>query len=201
MYLHILRPVVKPYTATLDTMLEFITQVGDLIFLLCAVPIHMVASAYSAVRRRLSWRTSAATEETKAPEVPVEEKQQGVSEHGETRTRKRALHNAHLKAAAEPPSPEVSIYATPRAAPELWQPPPAAFEDSPPRSHVGLPTPPAEDRQSKPKYVDEWRQYEAFPSAWPASPQSNISGLPSESLPSFDEMLANAAKAPQSTLR
>ncbi|EKM59484.1 uncharacterized protein PHACADRAFT_63289, partial [Phanerochaete carnosa HHB-10118-sp] len=37
-YLHILRPMVKPYTATLDLVVEAVTQLGDLVFLFCAVP-------------------------------------------------------------------------------------------------------------------------------------------------------------------
>lgn len=203
-YLHILRPLVKPYAATLDSVLEFITQVGDLLFLLCAVPFHLISSMFDTVWNRWILRKRAAPQEPAEPASPVEEEekqQKGPTEHGETRTRRRALHNAHIKAAAEPPSPEVSIYATPKAAPEISQPSASAYQDSPPRPTVGLPTPPAEDRVKKPKYVDEWRQYEAFPSAWPASPPSNVSGLPSDSIPSLDDVLAGAAKESQQGFR
>ncbi|KIP07734.1 hypothetical protein PHLGIDRAFT_46435, partial [Phlebiopsis gigantea 11061_1 CR5-6] len=38
-YLHVLRPLVKPYTETLDALLEFVQQSGDLLFMLCAIPL------------------------------------------------------------------------------------------------------------------------------------------------------------------
>ena len=208
--MHILRPLVKPYTTTLDSVLEAITQVGDIVLLLCAIPFHMtfrmIFPIYDVVWNRwiLRKKPSASEEPQKETASPVEEKQEGPSEYGETRTRKRALHNAHIKAFEDEPSPEVSIYATPGAAPEVWHPPPSAYEDSPPNVPAGLPTPPAEDQIDRNQYVDEWRQYEAFPSAWPASPPSTIPGLPSEfpeRLPSLGGVLANVAKESQQGFR
>lgn len=161
-----LRPLVKPYTGTLDSILEVVQQFGDLALLLCAVPLHLVSSVYR--RWILREKPTVAAEQ---PESPGDEQETGVSEFGQTRARKNALHNAHLKAAAAQPS-------TPN--PELWRPPPSAYDDSPPSRPVGLPTPPAEDHlfYTPPQHVDEWRQYEAFPSAYPATPPSRTSGLP-----------------------
>ena len=160
-----LRPLVKPYTETLDSILESFQQFGDLALLLCAVPLHLVSSVY---RRWILRERPVTAEET---ETPSDEQEASVSEFGQTRARKNILRNAHLKTATAYPS-------TPSH--DVWHPPASAYEGSPPGRPVGLPTPPAEDQlfYTPSQNVDEWRQYEAFPSAYPATPPSRTSGLP-----------------------
>jgi hypothetical protein len=43
-YLHVLRPLIKPYTATLDSLLDLTVMFGDFLFLLFGIPIRLVIS-------------------------------------------------------------------------------------------------------------------------------------------------------------
>ena len=173
-YLHVLRPLVKPYTEALDALLELVQQSGDILFLLCAIPLHLVTSVYSTVYNTVYRRwilREKPTVSAEEPETPTDEQETGVSEFGQTRARRNVLHNAHIRATAAQPS-------TPT--PQVWHPPPSAYDDSPSSHPAGLPTPPAEDQHfyARTQHVDEWRQYEAFPSAYPTTPPSRTSGLP-----------------------
>ncbi|KJA29593.1 hypothetical protein HYPSUDRAFT_104460, partial [Hypholoma sublateritium FD-334 SS-4] len=40
-YLHLIRPLVKPYTGTLDGILDLMLMVGDFIFALSMYPVHL----------------------------------------------------------------------------------------------------------------------------------------------------------------
>jgi len=62
---------------------------------------------------------------------------------------------------------------------EIWYPPSTSYETPTPNTLSGLPTPPADNPppfDSSPSYeveadsADDWRQYPAFPSAYPATP-------------------------------
>lgn len=188
-YLHVLRPMIKPYTETLDALLEFIQQLGDLIAVLCAIPISIVSPIY----HRFFSRKEPAPPEIEDPVIPPKPEDFGRSEFGETRSRKRALHNAHAKATAASSGSQVHTKESTKATHEIWHPPPPAYDESPRRVSAGLPTPPSEDQMGAPKhpYVDEWRQYEAFPAAYPATPLHTTSGLPSTLPPDYAARLAS----------
>ena len=182
-YLHIIRPMVKPYAVTLDAVLEFIQQVGDLVLLLCAIPFHLLSSFYYRwiSRKAKSDTPEESIKDKEEPEKPSEKQEATETEFGKTRSRKRALHDAHAKSASQTSTIKAPV---PRkVAPEIWRPPPPAYDESPPAVPVGLPTPPtdADLLSARNQYVDEWRQYEAFPSAYPATPAHSVSGLPQSS--------------------
>ena len=40
-YLHLIRPIIKPYTGTLDAMLQLLLLVGDFVFALSTYPLHL----------------------------------------------------------------------------------------------------------------------------------------------------------------
>lgn len=66
-FLHILRPLLKPYTPTLDVVLDFACMIGDIIFTLSMLPIRVV----------LSWWEKSifnrdATSESETESMPVE---------------------------------------------------------------------------------------------------------------------------------
>ena len=44
MYLHVLRPCIKPYVATLDLSLDIVQNVGELLFLILALPYYAVTN-------------------------------------------------------------------------------------------------------------------------------------------------------------
>ena len=44
-YLHIIHPILKPFTSTLDTLLELLLMIGDSIFALFAFPIKRLRLA------------------------------------------------------------------------------------------------------------------------------------------------------------
>ncbi|KAH7916796.1 hypothetical protein BJ138DRAFT_975959, partial [Hygrophoropsis aurantiaca] len=44
LFLHVIRPLVKPYTATLDSLLELVGMIGDFLFALLQVPIEFALS-------------------------------------------------------------------------------------------------------------------------------------------------------------
>ena len=58
-YLHIMRPMIKPYSAPLDSLLEITDTFGDLVVLILAIPYHMVMWVYYRLARK------------KAPKVEV----------------------------------------------------------------------------------------------------------------------------------
>ncbi|KAI0053659.1 hypothetical protein FA95DRAFT_1478992, partial [Auriscalpium vulgare] len=43
-YLHVIRPLIKPYVSTLDSILDFIHNIGDFILLVLSLPVHAVLS-------------------------------------------------------------------------------------------------------------------------------------------------------------
>lgn len=171
----------RPYTDTLDTLLDVIQHVGDLVLLLCAIPLHFISSIYHRwISRKAKPVNAEEPEKEKETESIADKWQPTHSEYGQTRSRKRALHDAHSKATTAQPSTQIKAPVPRKAVPEIWHPPPPAYDDSPYGAPVGLPTPPSEAELLPPlnQNIDEWRQYEAFPSAYPATPHHSISGLP-----------------------
>ncbi|KAL5527737.1 hypothetical protein ACEPAG_6538 [Sanghuangporus baumii] len=57
-YLHVMRPLVKPYVATLDYALELVHMLGDFITLLISIPLGFIINW---------WRPSASAPETSSP--------------------------------------------------------------------------------------------------------------------------------------
>ncbi|OSX60198.1 hypothetical protein POSPLADRAFT_1047663 [Postia placenta MAD-698-R-SB12] len=45
-FLHVVRPFIKPYAATLDASLEFASTFGDLFILFTMIPVHFVLNHY-----------------------------------------------------------------------------------------------------------------------------------------------------------
>ncbi|KZT66042.1 hypothetical protein DAEQUDRAFT_641687, partial [Daedalea quercina L-15889] len=45
-FLHVLRPAIKPYTSTLDMFLEAGAMIGDFILLAASIPVHFVVARW-----------------------------------------------------------------------------------------------------------------------------------------------------------
>ncbi|KAL6309725.1 hypothetical protein BKA93DRAFT_758606 [Sparassis latifolia] len=184
-YLHCLRPLIKPHVATLDAFLEFGTSLGDLMLLLSAIPVDFLRDvyrrwypsppAYSRGEYKNSTRSSASSvkQAVGGPERPANDYDVGKRPYppdGGSRS-----------------APEPSSY-------QIWYPPPASYDAPPPSSYgapvinplSGLPTPPTENPptyaiavSSGTASTDEWRQYPPFPSAYPPTPLPTSSKLAS----------------------
>ncbi|KAI0797094.1 hypothetical protein C8Q75DRAFT_888171 [Abortiporus biennis] len=199
-YLHILRPLVKPYVTTLDALLEYVHSFGDFALLVASIPIGYVVGTYRRLtgtagpepvsqqsvesRGRPSLHQRAQTEPTE-------------TEHGATRTRRRPLEAARARSQSRGRSAANGNGNGNLEKHEIWYPPPSAYtsEDSMPPSSAnenGLPTPPVSSNSLQGKTPtsaltaetlqsdsEEWRQYEAFPSAYPPTPAHATSSLPS----------------------
>ena len=53
-YLHVLRPLIKPYSAPLDAIFDVVASFGDLIFLVASIPVNYVRDFYRRWRSALS---------------------------------------------------------------------------------------------------------------------------------------------------
>ncbi|KAJ3568818.1 hypothetical protein NP233_g5460 [Leucocoprinus birnbaumii] len=167
-YLHIIRPFLKPYTSTIDQLLDFTHVIGDVVFGLASLPFVYAIDWW---RRKFRPEPESLDTETEASSSP-------------------------LSTAAEP-QPQVPVNhpiiskpvkATANLVPKPRQPAPkrssASFGERKvkttkiqvqARGEV-LAIPPQEiPTNDKPQIdglpvVDEWRQYPAFPSAYPPTP-------------------------------
>ncbi|KAJ2915627.1 hypothetical protein MD484_g4806, partial [Candolleomyces efflorescens] len=149
-FLHILRPIIKPYTGTLDGSLDLIRMTGDFIFALSAFPIH---SAITWWHNRNKHR------------------QEGSDSESEASSR------SSTPAARATPSPEAA-HAREGAHHEIWVPPAQAFESEDEEVNEAVDAPPEIlDLTQEERAVEEWRKYPAFPSAYPASPLNTHSQL------------------------
>ncbi|KAG1752518.1 uncharacterized protein EDB91DRAFT_521326 [Suillus paluster] len=98
LYLHILRPLIKPYVDTLDPMLDLARDIGDFLFALSQVPLNYVLSLSSG----LSWHTE---ENESATDIS------GISASGLNATRSSSYSNIPMAAKAY-----TTVDANPRAA-------------------------------------------------------------------------------------
>ncbi len=166
-------------------MVEVVNSIGDVIMLICAVPIHFVSSILSRwtgahIEELPDEVPSPPSRPDDRPEVPPTE-----TIYGATRTRRGIQQNARDKSNTSKSAKRPTVGSrlpSERASHDIWYPSTAAYEDddSPPNGPKGLPTPPSEDQlhMTRDAVDDEWRRYEAFPSAYPATPATRSTGLP-----------------------
>ncbi|KAH9855039.1 hypothetical protein C2E23DRAFT_816524 [Lenzites betulinus] len=181
-FLHLIRPLIKPYTTPLDALFDGLSSFGDLLVLIASIPIQYARSYY----RR--W-----TSALDPPDVDVRSWHPEAPAAGGRPT----AHRAYVSEAnGEPPftftrdvstgslrQPQFTGTASGSSTPayQVWHPPASAYVDETAfNPHSGLPTPPPNDRsRPPPDAVDEWRQYPPFPSAYPPTPLPASSRLPS----------------------
>ncbi|KAG2155064.1 uncharacterized protein EDB93DRAFT_1131016 [Suillus bovinus] len=232
LYLHILRPLIKPYVDTLDPLLDLARDIGDFLFALSQVPLNYVLSLCSGLPWHTEQNESAADFSENTPElsttrsssdsrIPIVAKAFVTVDSNHRVTEKRSvtvrsvsnnrarpksrqppvdsyesmsLRMRHSKSSSVTTLPHYpndtvgrihtrpTINNTRKAAYEIWNPPPPAYEEeyrrsrsSIGRSEIGnvstpnLATPPPTVVVSEP--VDEdWRGYPPFPSAYPPTP-------------------------------
>ncbi|KAJ3537150.1 hypothetical protein NM688_g6730 [Phlebia brevispora] len=185
-YLHILRPMVKPYARPLDSLVELTETFGDLVVLLYAIPYHVLASIYRRIMPRRQPEPTATPPEEHTPK-PQEKKAQASkvsteyqrkssepTEHGTVRARRRPLQESHVRARSSQHTNTatgangVSKHTSEKSHHEIWYPPPA-YDESPP-NEPSIPDVAIAAANAANMSLDEWRRYEAFPAAYPPTP-------------------------------
>ncbi|KAF7302226.1 hypothetical protein MIND_00789600 [Mycena indigotica] len=146
-FLHIIRPLLRPYTATLDAVADVGRIFGDVIFLLLAYPFRVAAEW---------WNTYWTPVEDSEPISHPISLQPGGGK------RRSAVGDSPQHAAV---SVTASLY-------QIWHPPRAAYEDDDDPPPMPVPQIPLEtpEAQLARKEMEEWRQYPPIPSAYPPTP-------------------------------
>ncbi|KAJ7068847.1 hypothetical protein C8F01DRAFT_1119506 [Mycena amicta] len=160
-FLHVIRPLLRPYTATLDAVADVGRSFGDLIFLLLAYPFRVVAEW---------WNTYWTLVEEPPEDIRPTRLSHPLSLQpggGRRRSAGAQRDDGHLNVAAT-----VAAYAD-SALYQVWHPPRSAYEDDddppPPMPVPQLPVESPEAQLAR-KEMEEWRQYPPLPSAYPPTP-------------------------------
>ena len=179
-FLHLLRPLLKPYTPTLDLLLDFVRMVGDIFFTMVTIPVNFVATSW--------WSSMFSNEENSDSEA------KGIRGSYVEATLTNTRGESHIQIRTPSQNTRTSRTASSNglthAGPshQIWYPPPSYDDnedDTTPRSVNGTAT--SHAVQSDIAYMleaarreqEQWRQYPAFPSAYPPTPAAiSVSGLP-----------------------
>jgi hypothetical protein len=186
-YLHVIRPLLKPYVSTLDAVLKFVHNLGDFILLILSLP-------FSAA---ISWWYGPTTDEDQAGLTEVDsESVRSYADEQPAPTMKRSDYHGHRNTQGPPTSREesrsrrgisgnghipnprgVSRFYAPPGAPsqkhEIWHSPPSSQEDiDEDRAEYSEDVPlVAMQRPVIPAIaVDDLSTYPPFPAAYPLTP-------------------------------
>ncbi|KAJ7682112.1 hypothetical protein DFH06DRAFT_1160261 [Mycena polygramma] len=192
-FLHVIRPLLRPYTSTLDAFSDVGRMFGDIVFLLMAYPFRLVSSwwhdmfasedragggLYSEVQQALH------SVSHQMPQMPIPS---GGRRRSSGPLRPDVQPRAAEPNAPPPPyvvtAPSVAMPVPVHAVHEVWHPPRSAYHDDEDYlDPAPMPSPwEADDARRAREQQEEWRQYPAFPSAYPPTPLP----APSSQLPSF----------------
>ncbi|RDB19929.1 hypothetical protein Hypma_012948 [Hypsizygus marmoreus] len=202
-FLHIIRPLLKPYTPTLDMLLDLFCMVGDILFVIVSLPIHFVVMWW---RNSVFYSDEVLDSETEAPEerpttptyasiavlevtavatresLPLQfprkvssDKRQSDQNGRPSGKRSREPSETKHSAQEDDIGSRLHLNGIPsdQRVHEVWYPPPTSYSDTEEEQPSGLP------RSDPPDEIDEWRRYPAFPSAYPPTPiVPSLSTLP-----------------------
>ncbi|KAI0355308.1 hypothetical protein OH77DRAFT_316480 [Trametes cingulata] len=184
-FLHILRPLIKPYSAPLDALFDALSSVGDLLLLVASILVQRAQDYYRRWTSALdppdvdprSWHPDAprAGGRPTAHRSYVSEADRDARPSAGRDISTGSIRQTRSTAAASGSS---------TSAHQIWYPPASAYAaEASLNPHSGLPTPPVDRHSQLPAQsaaaVDEWRQYPPFPSAYPPTPLPASSRLPS----------------------
>ncbi|CAK5275154.1 unnamed protein product [Mycena citricolor] len=196
-YLHFIRPLLKPYTSTLDTVFDVVRMFGDIIFVVSTYPLRLASDWWHHLFHSTEGSADSDEQHHGGLYAEVQHALQSVSSqipiNGARRRSIGHIRDPAFGGAPEQYSPSPPAYAEvgsgatmtpPVMAHQIWHPPPAAYhdedEDYPGSSLSYVET--DSERKSREQH-EEWRQYPAFPSAYPPTPlaPSTYRTLPSVS--------------------
>ena len=195
-FLHLLRPLLKPYTPTLDLLLDFVRMVGDIFFTMVTIPINLVPT----------WWWSSMLSKEEHPDSEAKGVRGSYIEatftngRGESHIQIRTL-NQNIRTSRAVPSNGMT-----QAGPshQIWYPPPFSYADNDntaPRSVNGaadshaIQSDIATMLEAARREQEQWRQYPAFPSAYPPTPvATSVSGLPTIPPPHLSNILEDPSQ-------
>ncbi|KAF7302976.1 hypothetical protein MKEN_01260400 [Mycena kentingensis (nom. inval.)] len=154
-FLHVIRPLLRPYTATLDAVADVGRIFGDVIFLFLTYPFTVGAE----------WWNTYWTPTEQEEEVPRRLSHPISLQPGGGRQQTTPRENGQHVAAAVAAYANAALY-------QVWHPPRSAYDDD---DDPPMPIPPlvpeesAEEALAR-KQQEEWRQYPPLPSAYPPTP-------------------------------
>jgi hypothetical protein len=182
-YLHVIRPLLKPYVSTLDAVLGFVHNLGDFVLLILSLPFTAA----------ISWWYGPSTDEdqTGLTEADSESVRSYGDEQPATFRNRSDYAGHHTRPASStgdsydnyprraPQGTRNSsdtlrsrFYAAPDAPPQnhqIWYPPPSSYEEPGDGGHHEPPTDMPEPHIPSIS-VDDWRAYPPFPSSYPLTP-------------------------------
>lgn len=231
-YLHVIRPLLKPYTASVDALLDLARMFGDIMFVLSTFPIRYIHTWWYHIRSSSLGRYFDAAVRQQVLPTPRDGATATTPSMRSAFSSTSTLLNvdvSHATAIADPSrilkesvgqkvnaaprpdfalDPSVKPSVTSVASHQVWYPPPSSYRDSTEENitpeptsdvnrHDGLPDIISEYTVQELMQMEEWRQYPAFPSAYPATPL-----LPTSTLPNISAvMLSFADNEGDQTLR
>ncbi|KAK7054006.1 hypothetical protein R3P38DRAFT_2853859 [Favolaschia claudopus] len=218
-FLHILRPLLRPYTATLDALSDVVRMFGDIIFLMLSYPFQLAASWWN--RTFAHGHVEENDRANGGLYAEVHEVLHSVSyqipvQAGNRRRSSGPLSPdaANLSPNLPPPPPYAATETVPRRASgphEIWHPPRSAYHDDD-DNHADLPNPfpeSLEDQRAR-QHMEEWRQYPPFPSAYPPTPlppptsrlplppMQPFAPIPEDTMQDFGQSLPSPPELPNS---
>ncbi|KAK0447779.1 hypothetical protein EV421DRAFT_161672 [Armillaria borealis] len=222
-YLHVIRPFLKPYTASVDALLDLARMFGDIMFVLSTFPIRYIHTWWFHIRSSSLGRYFDATVRQQVLPTPRDGATATASSMRSASSSTSTLLNvdvSHATAIADPsrilkesvgqkvnagPRPDFALDPSVKpsvasvASHQVWYPPPSSYRDSTEENitpeptsdvnrHDGLPDIISEYTVQELIQMEEWRQYPAFPSAYPATPL-----LPTSTLPNISAVMLSFA--------
>ncbi|KAF8638528.1 hypothetical protein AX17_002071 [Amanita inopinata Kibby_2008] len=205
-YLHMIRPFLKPYTTTLDSLLDFMFLICDIVLAAMHVPINPVLSLW----RRWFGHTDVPLEQVSTSPAgesyPVDseglhtEQSNGHVPSGSRRPDQTSgANNTHPRVVSKSHIPKLNGRQLSQSGQngdgvatrkhEIWYPPLSAYMedeqcngDIRPRAHRSSTSSSidSDTTLAHSEQVDEWRQYPQFPAAYPPTPLVTLTRLTSQ---------------------
>ncbi|TRM67503.1 hypothetical protein BD626DRAFT_478992 [Schizophyllum amplum] len=179
-YLHIIRPFLKPHTAALDALLDVSTMIGDLIFTVATLPLQPFIMWWQSRQAEAEYEHDPTQDK---PTTPLANGASVVSETVSATSTVCASGSADAFVVSSSMSVQQvrvqnghidGLPATPTNGHQIWHPPPSSYQDDSEERFIP-PHPDELDREAAEAGAplaeeDEWRKYPEFPSAYPATP-------------------------------
>ncbi|KAI1796091.1 hypothetical protein LXA43DRAFT_1079686 [Ganoderma leucocontextum] len=152
-FLHVIRPIIKPYTVPLDALCDTVASFGDLLILVASIPVNYVLGFYRRWWKAYdppqadpkTWHrdSDSMTPRPSAHRIYVSES------NGDAHpAAKREVSNGSIKQTRSVIQPRSN--AVPANHHQVWRPPASAYDEEVALNpHSGLPTPPLERQQRK----------------------------------------------------
>ncbi|KAG6811942.1 hypothetical protein H0H92_005171 [Tricholoma furcatifolium] len=187
-FLHFIRPLLKPYTTTIDMVLDVSRMVGDILFVALAIPAEIIQTWYRKVMHYFGHDSHLKTESNTPPvdSAPLNcppnlkhttedrtHEKQTVSfpkkSNGDCRPSSETDRRpSQTRTRVDQVGQRVQASSTTDTY-KIWYPPPSSYSDDEEDAR-GASQNGAHDISREQKALDEWRQYPAFPSAYPPTP-------------------------------